>query len=54
MHTQVANHPLLTRRIFEGALFERVANYLFNAGAFGETASLAQVVAEISSYSDFS
>eukprot|EP01052_Picozoa_sp_SAG31_P074729 SAG31_NODE_33870_length_339_cov_0.812500_1_plen_105_part_10 len=44
---KVANHPLLTRRKYTGELFEKVANYLHNAGAFGSEASKSQVIEEI-------
>lgn len=51
---QIANHPLLVRRIYNDDDVARFAKKLHHLGAFGLECSVERVVEELKSYNDFS
>lgn len=51
---QIANHPLLIRRIYNDEDVARFAKRLHYLGAFGSECSVERVVEELKSYNDFS
>lgn len=50
---QIANHPLLIRRIYSDEDVIRIARKLHPIGAFGFECSLERVIEEVKSYNDF-
>lgn len=50
---QIANHPLLIRRIYSDEDVVRIARKLHPIGAFGFECSLERVIEEIKGYNDF-
>lgn len=50
---QIANHPLLIRRIYSDEDVIRIARKLHPIGAFGFECSLDRVIEEVKSYNDF-
>lgn len=54
MLIQIANHPLLVRRIYSNEDVVRIARKLHPMGAFGYECTLDRVIEELKSYSDFS
>ena len=53
MVVQIANHPLLIRRIYSDEDVIRIARKLHPIGAFGFECSLERVIEEVKSYNDF-
>lgn len=51
---QIANHPLLVRRIYKDADIVRFAKKLYPMGVFGHECTLDRVIDEMKGYSDFS
>lgn len=51
---QIANHPLLVRRIYTDDDVVRFAKMLHPKGVFGFECNLERVVEELKSYNDFS
>ena len=51
---QIANHPLLVRRIYSDEDVVRFAKKLHPMGAFGFECTLDRVIEELKSYNDFS
>lgn len=51
---QIANHPLLVRRIYNDEDIVRLAKKLYPRGVFGFECTLDRVISEMKSYSDFS
>jgi len=51
---QIANHPLLVRRIYSDEDVIRFAKKLHPMGAFGFECTLERVIEELKSYNDFS
>ncbi len=51
---QIANHPLLVRRIYSDEDVVRFAKKLYPMGAFGFECTLNKVIEELKSYNDFS
>lgn len=51
---QIANHPLLVRRIYKDEDVVRFAKKLHPLGAFGFECSVERVAEELKSYNDFS
>lgn len=51
---QIANHPLLVRRLYNDADVTRFASMLYPRGAFGFNCSLDKVIQELKTYNDFS
>lgn len=51
---QIANHPLLVRRIYSDDDVVRFAKKLHPMGAFGYECTLDRVIEELKSYNDFS
>lgn len=51
---QIANHPLLIRRIYSDDDVMRFARKLHPVGAFGFECTLDRVIEELKSYNDFS
>lgn len=51
---QIANHPLLVRRIYNDEDVVHFAKMLHPKGVFGFECSLDRVIEELKSYNDFS
>ena len=51
---QIANHPLLVRRIYNDGDVVRLAKKLYPKGVFGYECTLDRVIEEMKGYSDFS
>lgn len=51
---QIANHPLLIRRIYNDEDVIRFAKKLHPKGVFGFECTLERVIEELKSYNDFS
>lgn len=54
MLVQLANHPLLIRRLYTDETVKRLAKKFHPLGVFGYECNLERVEEELSSYSDFS
>jgi hypothetical protein len=50
---QIANHPLLIRRIYSDKDVDRIARLLYPKGAFGFECSLERAIQELKNYNDF-
>lgn len=51
---QIANHPLLVRRLYDDGDIVCFAKKLYQKGAFGFECGLERVIDEMKKYSDFS
>lgn len=51
---QIANHPLLVRRIYNDEDVARFSQKLYSKGVFGFECTFERVVQELKSYNDFS
>lgn len=50
---QIANHPLLIRRVYNDKDIDRIARLLYPKGAFGFECSLERAIQELKNYNDF-
>jgi SWI/SNF-related matrix-associated actin-dependent regulator 1 of chromatin subfamily A len=50
---QIANHPLLIRRIYSDKDVDRIGRLMYPKGAFGFECSLDRAIQELKSYNDF-
>lgn len=50
---QIANHPLLIRRVYSDKDVDRIARLLYPKGAFGFECSLERAIQELKNYNDF-
>lgn len=51
---QIANHPLLVRRIYSDKDVVRIAKILYPKGVFGFECTLERAIQEMNGYNDFS
>lgn len=51
---QIANHPLLVRRIYTDDDIVRIARVMHPKGVFGFECTVERVIEELRSYNDFS
>jgi SWI/SNF-related matrix-associated actin-dependent regulator of chromatin subfamily A containing DEAD/H box 1 len=50
---QIANHPLLIRRVYSDKNVDRIARLMYPKGAFGFECSLDRAIQELKNYNDF-
>lgn len=51
--SQIANHPLLIRRVYSDKDVDQIARLMYPKGAFGFECSMERAIQELKNYNDF-